>query len=897
MTRAGSVAKTAFNTFRSVTKRSPQSSGSEQVASVEDHPSPPNSQFSSQFAFLAREEQKASEEGEPSSPDIESTPVRALSTLTAKELAAVLSFSDHAQYAALCLEVPLTGADVSHCQEADLEEIGITFRPHRLSFLALVKKLQAEGVPVTMLESAIGAEHQEPEWLAAATEALTTAPAASEVEICELEGREEPAWLAAAQEDVDRAGSIVADQECSGNDTEDSCADKSEHPPDDLLQTGEEPDWLAAAHDSLGDASVAAEQQQLEQQQMAERLERAWADAKDLSEAKHALAERDAELIAARNEAAAALKKLNEELAELAASCKLELDQQQKAHLAAISAIRVEYEQMEMEALKHMSEKCSAEQASALEELRMRLEGEHDLQLTHLRDEMQDLKKELREGKRAVEEARQLQTAAEEELAAHIDLGTNQLDESREPFEAPAEIGEEPDWLSAAQEGLGDGADAAEQEQRREQQLNERLELERKDSDKDARLLSEAMHALAQRETELLIARQEVLTAKKEAEEARTEVAAANKEADETTTKSGSEKEAAGPAPWHNWLFGQKPAASPTNDDTVDESGGGPSEDSGNVDTSVSNEGPEWLASELDHLSDTLGPAEQQHRREEQLTKRLNDLAEKRHGWQETAKARAAARQLSQAVHALAACESKLDVAHKEAEKAKEQLIERDRKLASAHKEAAAAKRKSDAAKVTLAEAKKAAERDLQVTKKEASKELQAVNEAAAKELEAAKAAAARELQTERDRLNRAARENILAALSEAADAKAQAAHAKETATREAQQEVDKIRAQSSGAARNLHLAIIKLVERDAEMVSARKETARARKQLMLLQKQADKLTDDLEEAERRASRAEGPAPWGLDLPGLGNIVLPQIQFDSPAKPKGEPNRRHSGPI
>ena len=211
--------------------------------------------------------------------------------------------------------------------------------------------------------------------------------------------------------------------------------------------------------------------------------------------------------------------------------------------------------------------------------------------------------------------------------------------------------------------------------------------------------------------------------------------------------------------------------------------------------------------------------------------------------------------------------------------KAKEQLIERDRKLASAHKEAAAAKRKSDAAKVTLAEAKKAAERELQVTKKEASKELQAVNEAAAKELEAAKAAAARVLQTERDRLNRAARENILAALSEAADAKAQAAHAKETATREAQQEVDKIRAQSSGAARNLHLAIIKLVERDAEMVSARKETARARKQLMLLQKEADQLTD------------------GLDLPGLGNIVLPQIQFDSPAKPKGEPNRRHSGPI
>jgi hypothetical protein len=65
----------------------------------------------------------------------------------------------------------------------------------------------------------------------------------------------------------------------------------------------------------------------------------------------------------------------------------------------------------------------------------------------------------------------------------------------------------------------------------------------------------------------------------------------------------------------------------------------------------------------------------------------------------------------------------------------------------------------------------------------------------------------------------------------------------------------------------------------------------------MLLQKEADQLTDGLEEAERRASRAEGPAPWGLDLPGLGNIVLPQIQFDSPAKPKGEPNRRHSGPI
>ena len=49
---------------------------------------------------------------------------QAILSASADEFAAILSLSEHAQYAARCLEVPLTGADVPHCQESDLEQIG-----------------------------------------------------------------------------------------------------------------------------------------------------------------------------------------------------------------------------------------------------------------------------------------------------------------------------------------------------------------------------------------------------------------------------------------------------------------------------------------------------------------------------------------------------------------------------------------------------------------------------------------------------------------------------------------------------------------------------------------------------------------------------------------------------
>ena len=68
--------------------------------------------------------------------------MRTLDSLSSHEFAALLLCSGHAKYATLCLNTPLSGQDFLNCSESDLEEIGITFRPHRLSILALVKKIQ-----------------------------------------------------------------------------------------------------------------------------------------------------------------------------------------------------------------------------------------------------------------------------------------------------------------------------------------------------------------------------------------------------------------------------------------------------------------------------------------------------------------------------------------------------------------------------------------------------------------------------------------------------------------------------------------------------------------------------------------------------------------------------------
>ena len=55
------------------------------------------------------------------------------------------------RYADVCMVVPLRGRDLAHCTDDDLKEIGIRFRPHRLSLLEEVAGLRANGVPAHML--------------------------------------------------------------------------------------------------------------------------------------------------------------------------------------------------------------------------------------------------------------------------------------------------------------------------------------------------------------------------------------------------------------------------------------------------------------------------------------------------------------------------------------------------------------------------------------------------------------------------------------------------------------------------------------------------------------------------------------------------------------------------
>ena len=109
--------------------------------------------------------------------------VRPLDSLSADEVGSLLASNGQAKYAALCRNVPLTGRDLIHCVEGDLTEIGIGFRPHRLSILELVRKLHADGVPQTMLDEA-----EEPSWLTEAQQ--------------DLGGGSEPTWLADAQESL-----------------------------------------------------------------------------------------------------------------------------------------------------------------------------------------------------------------------------------------------------------------------------------------------------------------------------------------------------------------------------------------------------------------------------------------------------------------------------------------------------------------------------------------------------------------------------------------------------------------------------------------------------------------------------------------------------------------------
>ena len=76
-----------------------------------------------------------------------------LTELTEGQVASMLSALGLGRYAEAARQLPLRGRDLVHCREEDLECIGITFRPHRISLLEEVQRLQRDGVPGAMLES------------------------------------------------------------------------------------------------------------------------------------------------------------------------------------------------------------------------------------------------------------------------------------------------------------------------------------------------------------------------------------------------------------------------------------------------------------------------------------------------------------------------------------------------------------------------------------------------------------------------------------------------------------------------------------------------------------------------------------------------------------------------
>ena len=79
------------------------------------------------------------------------------------DVACVLHSLGLGRYADACMVVPLRGRDLAHCTDDDLKEIGIRFRPHRLSLLEEVAGLRANGVPTHMLlEPPSQQQHSQP---------------------------------------------------------------------------------------------------------------------------------------------------------------------------------------------------------------------------------------------------------------------------------------------------------------------------------------------------------------------------------------------------------------------------------------------------------------------------------------------------------------------------------------------------------------------------------------------------------------------------------------------------------------------------------------------------------------------------------------------------------------
>lgn len=112
-----------------------------------------------------------------------------LEALSEAQVGSLLRAIGLGKYAAMCEQVPLRGRDLQHCSAEDLEAIGISFRPHRLSLLEEIAKLALVGVPLSMLAPSAQRGHEDgqsstglsvasscPTWIRLAQAQLDAAP-------------------------------------------------------------------------------------------------------------------------------------------------------------------------------------------------------------------------------------------------------------------------------------------------------------------------------------------------------------------------------------------------------------------------------------------------------------------------------------------------------------------------------------------------------------------------------------------------------------------------------------------------------------------------------------------------------------------------------------------------
>jgi hypothetical protein len=453
--------------------------------------------------------------------------MRDLDTLTSQEVAALLFCTGHAQYATLCMNVPITGKYLGLCNDSKLEEIGITHRPHRLSILALVEKLQSEGVPACLFESEW---IEEPAWLAAAEEDLITAADPEDPEMTQssgsihsghpaIEAGEEPDWLSAAHDELAHA------------------EDERQRRP----KPQEEPGWLAWALNELGDAEIGtgsssnAEQEQRRAQVLKKRTEdlaekrqgweavhKARAGAKDLEDAKRAMEDLDRALAKARLDVATARRQ----------AAKMQAERDHAVRTAREQEVRAKRETSKAQAERDRAliQACNDAAAARKEAAEALAERDHAV-ITARKESValrQEVAKAIAESERAVRSARDDAEAARREAAEAKHEAFEAREEARKikqaaAKEAQAAMAEE---LATAR---ADAASAARRAAAKAQHDRDRaLAAGHGNSEEARRLVAKAQ---AERDRALVVAREHEDAMRREAAKARVEAAHAREDA------------------------------------------------------------------------------------------------------------------------------------------------------------------------------------------------------------------------------------------------------------------------------------------------------------------------------------------------------------------------------